>query len=113
MLVALISTNYGGIFSFSMKAALLELMWTTIDQVIVQRHGFLALRIFRLIKQKGYLEQDSINELGMIPAKDAKHLTYKLVEDHFIFMKEIRKSYAPSAPPGKVAHVFHIDINQV
>jgi hypothetical protein len=40
-------------------------------------------------------------------------LTYTLVEDHFLFLKEIRKSYAPSAPPGKVAHVFYIDKNQV
>lgn len=96
-----------------MKTAVTHLFWSTVDRVIVEKHGYQALRIFRLIKSKDFVEQDDISEQGMIPSKDAKHLTYKLVEDRFIQIKEVRKSYAASAPPGKSAHVFCVEPNQV
>jgi len=49
----------------------------------------------------------------MIPAKDAKSLTYKLVNDRFVVVKEVRKSYSVGGIPGKVAFLFHVDLNQV
>jgi DNA-directed RNA polymerase III subunit RPC3 len=51
--------------------------------------------------------------MGMIPGKDAKHLTYKLVDDNYINIKELRKSYAANAQPGKICHVFYVNENQV
>lgn len=112
-LVTRFSDSQGGHFSFNMRTAVFELIWSTIDSIITERHGFFALRIFRLVREKEFVEQDRINELGMIPAKDAKHLTYKLVEDQFLRIKEIRKTYNATAPPGKISHVFFVDINQV
>jgi len=112
-IVSNVGPGQGGQWSLSMKRGIVELMWSTMEEVVVERHGYVGARIWRLVRSLKYVEQDKIHEIGMIPAKEAKHLTYKLVEDNLLCMKEIRKSYAVSAQVNKVAYVFHIDINQV
>jgi len=108
-----LSNIQGGHFSFNMKAAITHLMWSCIDRIIADKHGYQALRIFRLVKENEFLEQDNINEVGMIPGKDAKNLTYKLVEDGFLNIKEVRKVYSTTAPPGKSCTVFYVDKTEV
>lgn len=108
-----LGNSYGGQFIFSMKEAFTHIMWNTIERVVTDRHGYHAARIFRLIKENEFIEQERIQELGMIPAKEAKHLTYKLVNDRFVSIKEVRKSYSVGGVPGKVAYLFHVDLNQV
>ncbi|ODN06192.1 DNA-directed RNA polymerase III subunit RPC3 [Orchesella cincta] len=108
-----LGTNYGGQFVFSMKEVFTHIMWSTIERTVTDRHGYHAARIFRLIKENKFVEQERIQELGMIPAKEAKHLTYKLVNDRFVVVKEVRKSYSVGGIPGKIAFLFHVDLNQV
>lgn len=36
---------------------------------------------------KPYIEQDQIQQLAMIPAKDAKKLSYQLYEDNFLHIQ--------------------------
>lgn len=108
-----LGTNYGGQFVFSMKAVFTHIMWQTIERIVTDRHGYHAARIFRLIKENSFIEQERIQELGMIPAKEAKQLTYKLVNDRCVFIKEVRKTYSVGGVPGKIAYLFHVDLNQV
>lgn len=38
----------------------------------------------RLIRTKKYIEEDDIQKHAMLPNKECKELTYKLLEEHFI-----------------------------
>ena len=48
----------------------------------------------------------------MIPAKEAKHLTYTLLEENYIQIQEIKKAGVSTAPT-KIFFLFHIDLDQV
>jgi len=106
------SVNYGS-YAVNIKSSFNHLVWTTVERTIQEKHGYFAARIFRIVKQLRYVEQDKVNEVGMIPGKNSKELTYQLVEDNFINLKEIRKSYAVSAAGHKASLVFYIDFPQV
>ena len=66
----------------------------------------------RLVRAKKYVEQEQIQQVSMIPAKEAKLLTYKLLEENFIQMQELRKSLSNNVP-NKTFFLFHINLNQV
>lgn len=59
-----------------------------------------------------YIEQEKIQQIAMIPAKEAKHLTYTLLEENYLQIQELKKP-GVSAAPTKVFFLFHIDLNQV
>lgn len=48
----------------------------------------------------------------MIPAKEAKHLTYTLLQENYLQMQEMKKA-GPSSAPTKTFFLFHIDLDQV
>lgn len=45
---------------------------------------YVFLFVHRVIRFRGYCEQEDIQKDAMIPAKEAKLLTYKLLEEHFL-----------------------------
>ncbi|CAL7945226.1 unnamed protein product [Xylocopa violacea] len=102
----------GGQYSVNMKEAFVQLAWTTLDNIVMERFGSKAARIFRLVRDKKYIEQEQIQQLAMIPAKEAKHLTYTLLQENYLQMQEIKKA-GVSATPIKTFFLFHIDLNMV
>lgn len=66
----------------------------------------------RLVKAKKFVDQEQIQQIAMIPAKEAKLLTYQLLQENFLQMQELRKSL-PSNAPNKTFFLFHINLNQV
>ncbi len=66
----------------------------------------------RLTRSKQYLEQDQMQQLSMIPAKDAKMYTYKLLEHNFLQLRELRKGTG-NAAPIKTFFLFQVDVPQV
>jgi DNA-directed RNA polymerase III subunit RPC3 len=64
------------------------------------------------VRAKKFVEQEQIQQVAMIPAKEAKLLTYRLLEESFLHMQELRKSLANNVP-NKTFFLFHIDLNQV
>ncbi|XP_012255761.2 DNA-directed RNA polymerase III subunit RPC3 [Athalia rosae] len=102
----------GGQFSINMKEAFTQLTWTTLENIVMERFGSKAARIFRLVRTKKYVEQEQIQQLAMIPAKEAKHLTYTLLQENYIHVQELKKSTVSNAP-AKIFFLFHIDLNQV
>ena len=48
----------------------------------------------------------------MIPAKEAKHLTYTLGEENYLQIHEVKKP-GIAAAPNKGYFLYHIDLNQV
>uniref|UniRef100_A0A1B6HFR0 DNA-directed RNA polymerase III subunit RPC3 n=1 Tax=Homalodisca liturata TaxID=320908 RepID=A0A1B6HFR0_9HEMI len=101
-----------GMIEVNMTKAIHILTCNAIDNIVDQRFGAKAARIFRLVRAKKYMEQDQIQQLAMIPDKEAKHLTYKLLQENFLQMQELRKPTVSSGP-NKTYFLFHVDLNQV
>lgn len=78
----------------------------------MEKHDTKAARIFRLVKMKQFIEQDQIQQLAMIPAKEAKRLTYLLLEEEFFQMQEMKKT-GPNIGPSKPTTVFYILLGEV
>jgi DNA-directed RNA polymerase III subunit RPC3 len=68
--------------------------------------------LLRLVRAKKFVEQEQIQQVAMIPAKEAKLLTYRLLEENFLQLQELRKSLASNVP-NKTFFLFYIDLNQV
>lgn len=102
----------GGQFSVNMKEAFAQLAWATLENIVMERFGSKAARIFRLVKTKKYIEVEQIQQLAMIPAKEAKHLTFILLQENYLQMQEVKKAGISQAP-SKAFFLFHIDLNQV
>lgn len=102
----------GGQYSVNMKEAFNQLAWTTLENIVMERFGSKAARIFRLVRDRKYIEQEQIQQLAMIPAKEAKYLTYTLLQENYLQMQEIKKG-GVAAAPVKTFFLFHIDLNLV
>ncbi|XP_076300015.1 RNA polymerase III subunit C isoform X2 [Lasioglossum baleicum] len=102
----------GGQYCVNMKEAFNQLAWATLENIVMERFGSKAARIFRLVRDRKYIEQEQIQQLAMIPAKEAKYLTYTLLQENYLQMQEIKKA-GVSAAPLKTFFLFHIDLNVV
>lgn len=72
-----------------------------------------SFRIFRLIRDKRYADQEQIKKVAMIPDKEAKEHTYRLLEENFLKTQEFNKSSVPIGQLNKCFFYFWIDINMV
>lgn len=87
-------------------------MWETIEQIVLEKFDTKAARIFRLVKTRKYIEPDQIQQLAMIPAKEAKRLSYELLEENFLQIQELKKAGANNGP-NKCFTLFHIQLDQI
>ena len=101
----------GGEYVVNAKHIFTELASATAENIILERYGSKALRIFRVIRQKLQVEESTLQHLVMIPAKETKLLTYTLMEANFIKVQELRKSMASNL--GKSFFMFFVDLPQV
>lgn len=60
-----------------------------------------------------FTEQDPMQESSMIPPKEAKLVTYKLLERNFLQIKELKKGTGNSSGPVKSFILFQVDLQQV
>lgn len=88
-----------------MKNAFEELTWSVIENIITQRFGSKATRIFRVVRLRKYIEQEDIQKEAMMPSKEAKLYTYKLLEENFLQIQTIKKS----GGPAKAFYLFHVN----
>lgn len=59
-----------------------------------------------------FMEQDPLQNLSMISAKEAKYFSYRLLEHNFLQIKELRKSTSNMAPV-KSFILFYVDLPEV
>ncbi|XP_037082168.1 DNA-directed RNA polymerase III subunit RPC3-like [Pollicipes pollicipes] len=102
----------GGQYVLNMKRILQNFGWAVAENVVQERFGSRAGRIFRLIRAKRYVEQDKIHEWAMIPPKEAKLLTYQLHRATFVNVCDLRKP-GQQVTPGRVVILFHLDANHL
>lgn len=98
----------GGQYVVEMEQAFKELALACIENVITERFGSKASRIFRVIKMKKFIEQEEIQKEAMIPAKEAKLLAYNLFQEQFTQIKTIRKTGGGGSGPAKAFYLFHV-----
>lgn len=103
----------GGQYVIQMKHAIEQLTWACIESIVEERFGKKAARIFRIVRQLKYCDQDDIQKEAMIPSKEAKLFTYKLVEENYFQIKTIRKSGAGGGGVAKSFCLFYVDQTQI
>lgn len=103
--------SQGGMYKVNYKEAIFSLTVSTIDNIVQERFGSKCLRLFRLIRQKKYLEQKQIEDMAMFPAKDAKEMTYRMLSKGFVHVKEISRT--PDHAPSRTFYLFHVDLTMV
>ncbi|CAH1159836.1 unnamed protein product [Phaedon cochleariae] len=102
----------GGSFQIFLRQAFTQFAWELVEQCVFEKFDTKAARIFRLVKLKEYIEPDHIQQQAMIPAKEAKRLTYQLLEENYLEIQELRKA-ATGGGPTKSFMLFHIKLDQV
>eukprot|EP00090_Calanus_glacialis_P001232 TRINITY_DN10858_c0_g1_i1.p1 TRINITY_DN10858_c0_g1~~TRINITY_DN10858_c0_g1_i1.p1 ORF type:complete len:520 (+),score=189.65 TRINITY_DN10858_c0_g1_i1:34-1593(+) len=102
----------GGQYHVDLKYITTCLVESTLDCVVLEKFSSKAVRVFRYIREKRFVEESQLQQVVMIPAKETKMLTYQLLENHFIHLQELRKSVAPTAP-SKAFYLFYVDLPQV
>lgn len=103
----------GGQYVIQMKHAIEQLTWSCIENIVDERFGKKAARIFRIVRSQRFCDQDDIQKEAMIPSKEAKLFTYKLVEENFFQIKTIRKSGTGGGGAAKSFCLFHVDQPQI
>lgn len=103
----------GGQYVVHMKHAIEELTLACIDNIIIEKFGKKAARIFKIVRLQKYCDQDDIQREAMIPAKEAKLFTYKLLEENFLQIKTIRKSGAGGNGMAKSFCLFYVNQTQI
>ncbi|KAL3265439.1 hypothetical protein HHI36_009642 [Cryptolaemus montrouzieri] len=102
----------GGSFQIHLKEAYTQLAWELVEQVILEKFDSKAARIFRLVKLKKFVEPDQIQQLAMIPSKEAKKLSYLLLEENFLKLQELKKPQSNTGP-NKSFTLFYIDLESI
>lgn len=103
--------SYGS-YQIHFADAFKQLTWSLIENVITQKFGNKAARIFRVVKSKKYIEQDDIQREAMMPAKEARLFTYNLMENNFLQIQTIKKS-SGNAGPAKPFFLFHVNQERI
>ncbi|XP_073954728.1 RNA polymerase III subunit C [Choristoneura fumiferana] len=102
----------GGQWVVRVRRAAQETLCAVLDHTVTERLGSKAARIFRLIRAKKYIEEEDIQKYAMLPNKECKELTYKLLEEHFISVQPMRKA-ASAGGMAKAIYLYHIDLHEV
>ncbi|CAH2207896.1 jg6039 [Pararge aegeria aegeria] len=102
----------GGQYSVCARKAADQLLEALLDHTVTERLGSKAHRIFRLIRSKKYIEEEDIQKNAMLPNKECKELTYKLLEEHFISVQPMRKA-ASAGGTAKAIYLYHVKIHEV
>lgn len=103
----------GGLYTINMKLAFQQLAWAVIENVITQKFGSKATRIFRVVRSRKFIEQEDIQREAMIPGKEAKLFTYKLLEENYLQIQTIKKAGGGGMGPAKAFYLFHINQKHV
>lgn len=103
----------GGQYVVDLSGAFENLALACVESVITERFGSKASRIFRVVRMKKYIEQEDLQKEAMIPAKEAKLLSYNLFQEQFLQIKTIRKAGGGGSGPAKAFYLFYLKQNQV
>ncbi|KJH51654.1 RNA polymerase III subunit RPC82 helix-turn-helix protein [Dictyocaulus viviparus] len=100
----------GGLYVVDYERAIEQVCQFHIESLIREQLECKAVRIFRLLQLKGYLEEDQIEKLTMMSGKETRELLYAMLEEGYVFTKSIGRTndFAPS----RTYVLFYVDLPQ-
>uniref|UniRef100_A0A914UZB7 DNA-directed RNA polymerase III subunit RPC3 n=1 Tax=Plectus sambesii TaxID=2011161 RepID=A0A914UZB7_9BILA len=101
----------GGMYVIDFEKALQAMCKFTIESVIRETFDTKGVRVFNLLLAKGYLEQEQMEKFAMLSSKEGKELTYQLMKEGFISVRELAKSN--DFAPARTFYVFHVEMRRV
>lgn len=110
-IVRKVGDSAGGLYVIDFENAIVLRCQSLIESVIREKIDSRAVRIFRLLLQKGYLEEDQIEKLAMLSAKEAKQLCYDMIEHGFVSIRHVGKSNDFNT--AKTIYLYHVDLSKV
>ncbi|XP_053405654.1 DNA-directed RNA polymerase III subunit RPC3-like [Mercenaria mercenaria] len=110
-LVSKVGESGGGMFVINIMKGLTALCKSHLESVVQERFGSKSLRIFRVLLLKQHLEQKQIEDLAMIPSKEAKELLYTMFAQNFVAVTEISKT--PDHAPARTYYLFKVQLDQL
>ncbi|KAL4227603.1 DNA-directed RNA polymerase III subunit RPC3 [Mactra antiquata] len=110
-LVSKIGESGGGMFVVNIMKGLTSLCKAHLESVVQERFGSKSLRIFKVLLLKEHLEQKQIEEMAMIPSKEAKELLYNMFAQKFVSVTEISKT--ADHAPARTFYFFRVHMDQL
>lgn len=97
----------GGLFVLDFDKALSLAVDTHVDSLVREQIDSKAVRIRRLIRTKGYLEEETIDKTVMMSAKQTRDLLYSMLEENYVCVKPIGRTndFAPARTIG----LYYVD----
>lgn len=82
-----------------------------ISQIVRDRLGVTALRIIRMLEEKGKLDEKSLQEIGLLSARDLRQNLARLKSAGFIELQEVPRE--PQRQPNRTIFLWFYDPRQV
>eukprot|EP01138_Halocafeteria_seosinensis_P005960 gb/GECG01006092.1/.p1 GENE.gb/GECG01006092.1/~~gb/GECG01006092.1/.p1 ORF type:complete len:542 (+),score=53.09 gb/GECG01006092.1/:1-1626(+) len=103
----LIAVDKGGTYNLKLFRIVSEIQQSIIVDTIKGQHGSNAARIYRLLYDRGALEDTKIADTALLPAKETRTLLYKLQRSGIIQALEVpKRSYYD---PNMTLFCWHVD----
>ncbi|GAB6022151.1 DNA-directed RNA polymerase III subunit RPC3 [Chamberlinius hualienensis] len=87
-IITKLDDHQGGMYVVNFKECVNAFTWSFLENIVHERYGWQYLRIFRILKSVKYAEQKQIEELVMLPVKEARCTLHKLFIEHIVSIKE-------------------------
>uniref|UniRef100_A0A915CJE7 DNA-directed RNA polymerase III subunit RPC3 n=2 Tax=Parascaris univalens TaxID=6257 RepID=A0A915CJE7_PARUN len=110
-IVRRIGDSAGGLYVVDFEKAISVQCQSNIESIIREKFDSVAVRIFRLLLQKGHLEEEQIEKLAMLSSKESKELCYTLLDEHFISVRHVAKTN--DFAPARTFCLYHVDLSDL
>ncbi|EJD74152.1 hypothetical protein LOAG_18495 [Loa loa] len=110
-IVRKVGDSAGGLFVIDFEKAIATHCQRHVESAIRERLDMRAVRVFRLLMQKGFLEEDHVEKLAMLSSTEARKLCYQLLEQGFVLMKHVAKTN--DFAPARTIYLYYVDLSVV
>ncbi|KAL4001676.1 RNA polymerase III subunit RPC82 helix-turn-helix domain family protein [Acanthocheilonema viteae] len=110
-IVRKVGDSAGGLFVVDFEKAIATHCQRLVESAIRERLDSRAVRVFRLLMQKGFLEEDHVEKLAMLSSTEARKLCYQLLENEFVLMKHVAKTN--DFAPARTIYLYYVDLTVV
>ncbi|KAI1725049.1 RNA polymerase III subunit RPC82 domain-containing protein [Ditylenchus destructor] len=110
-LIRRVGDSGNGLYIIDYEKAIEFLCRENIESAIREKIDDKAVRIFRLLCDKNYLEEDQIEKHAMLSAKEAKQTCYALVDNNFITTRQIAKTN--DFAPARTFYLYYVAMSQI
>jgi len=101
----------GGMYVIDYELAVSRLWFEQVESVVREKLDANALRIFRLLRTVGNLEEEQIERHAMIPSSETRKACNALVDSGFISVRQICKT--ADFAPSRTFYIYSVPARQL